>query len=153
MIDQRKATDALLALIQEATGMPCGDVQIPAAGTGPAPPPYYLLHTIANTLSGAPLADLNEDASIVYQVTCVSGPDPAKPNSRGAREQAEWMAGKVRSAVLGRDPDSLEWLHDLAVPGAKVMGRGPEAEAGVTNDPGDAIISYVLRFRIDLTAA
>jgi hypothetical protein len=39
------------------------------------------------------------------------------------------------------------------VPGAKVICRELDTEPGGTSDPSDAIMSYVQRFRFDLTAA
>lgn len=153
MLMRRPFTDALLALITSGTGKPCGDTQIPDAGAGLADPPYYLLYPMPATLSGAPYADLNEDATWVYQLTAVSGPDPDVPNSRPARAQAEWMADKARAVVLDRNPVSGLWLHPISVPGLSVMARAMEAEPGVTNDPADAIISYVQRFAFQVTAA
>jgi hypothetical protein len=104
-------------------------------------------------VSGAPFADENEDASIVYQITSVSGPNPDVPNSAGSMEQTEWMADKAREVFLARSPATGLWLHQLVVPGVKVMTRSLETEPGGTNDPADAIIGYVQRFRLDLTPA
>jgi hypothetical protein len=141
-------TAALAALLTAETGKPVGLSRMPQAN-----PPYYLLYSVDTSLSGAPLADDNEDLSVVYQITCVSGPDPAKPNSSGTLDQAEWLADKARAAILGRDAASGEWTAPLAVPGAKVMCRELDTEPGGTSDPTDGIISYVLRFRFDLTPA
>ncbi|PVC80610.1 hypothetical protein DBP19_36340 [Streptomyces sp. CS090A] len=149
MIDRLPVTMALSALLTSATNLPVGRGSKPPT----APPPYFLLYAMPATLSGAPLADEHEDASFVYQVTSVSGPDPTKPDSRGVADQAEWMADKVRKAFLGRDPVTGLWLRPLTIPGAKVIARSLDAEAGGTNDPADAIMSYVQRFRFDLTPA
>jgi hypothetical protein len=92
-------TTALAAMLAAATGKPVGRSRIPSSA-----PPYYLLAFIDQSVSGAPLADLNEDASLVYQVTCVSGPDPARPGSTGSPEQVDWLADRARAAILGRDP-------------------------------------------------
>jgi hypothetical protein len=116
-------------------------------------PPYYLLHSITATYSGAPFSDRHEDASFIYQVTPVSGPDPAKPNSFGLADEAEFMADKAREVAYGRHPATGLWLHPLTVEGARFIARGPDVEAGGTNDPSDAIMSYVQRFRFDLTSA
>ncbi|KPC70377.1 hypothetical protein ADL35_38775 [Streptomyces sp. NRRL WC-3753] len=88
----------------------------------------------------------------MYQVTCVSGPDPARPNSAGSADQGEWMADKAREAFLGRNPATGLWLYPIVVPGAKVTARRLDVEAGATSDPGDAIMSYVLRTAISLTS-
>ncbi|HEX5568026.1 MAG TPA: hypothetical protein VFY14_14050 [Streptomyces sp.] len=148
MIDRRKVTAALAALLTAETGMPVGLGRMPKAN-----PPYYLLYSVDTSVSGPPLADESEDISLVYQVTSVSGPDPAKPSSTGTLDQAEWLADKARAAILRRDPVTGRWAAPLAVPGARVMGRALEIEPGGTSDPNDAIISYVQRFRFDLTPA
>ena len=140
---------ALSALLSSATSIPVGRGSMPVG----ANLPYYLLYALPAKLSGAPLADEHEDASYVYQVTSVSGPDPSNPDSRGVADQAEWMADKARKVFLGRDPATGLWLHTLTIPGAKVTGRSLDVEAGGTNDPADAIMSYVQRFRVDLTPA
>ncbi|KIF66289.1 hypothetical protein HY68_36930 [Streptomyces sp. AcH 505] len=115
-------------------------------------PPYSLLYPLEAIASGAPFSDLNEDASFVYQITSVSGPDPTDPDSFGVSDQSEWMADKTRKAILGRDPTTGLWLNQLDIPGAKVVCRELDTEPGATNDPSDAIMSYVQRFRFDLTS-
>ncbi|HEX5566597.1 MAG TPA: hypothetical protein VFY14_06650 [Streptomyces sp.] len=150
MIDRRQVTKALLALTPAATGLPCGDGAAPVGGVEP---PYYVLYALHATYSGAPFADLHEDASLVYQWTCVSGPDKTRPGSRGSRDQAEWMADKVRRALLGRDRTTGAWLHPLTVPGAHCTGRSLDTEPGGRNEPADAIMGYDVRIRFDLTAA
>lgn len=149
MIDRLPVTMALSALLASATKLPVGRGSKPANTI----PPYYLLYSIPAEVSGAPLADEHEDASFVYQVTSVSGPDPAKQDSRGVADQAEWMADKARTAILGRDPVTGLWLRTLTIPGVKVQSRSLDVEAGGTNDPSDAIMSYVQRFRFNLTPA
>lgn len=154
MIQRRQVTAALQTLIATATGKPCGRGAIPTSDTGTeVVPPYYLLYPLDGGVSGPPLVDDASDASYVYQVTCVSGPDPAVPQSRGTTDQAEWLADKARSAVLARDPATGRWVNPLTADGAVCMCREIDAEPGATSDPGDAIISYVIRFRFDLTPA
>lgn len=150
MIRRRLVTDWVETTLATATGLPVGSGRRPATGQEP---PYYLLYSVGTDLSGAPLADTLEDASLVYQITSVSGPDPALPDSTGVLDQAEWMADKARQALLGRDPATGLWLHPLTVPGVRCTARSLDAEPGGTNDAADAIISYVQRFRFDLTPA
>lgn len=150
MIARRTFTHALTTMLATATGFAVGRGAMPTTVTKP---PYYVLYGLDTDLSGPQLADLNEDLSLVYQLTSVSGPDPAVANSKGTVDQAELLADRARAAVLGRDPATGLWLHALTVPGVKVRGRSLETEPGATNDPGDAIISYVQRFRFDLTPA
>ncbi|MER5277811.1 hypothetical protein ABT025_18910 [Streptomyces sp. NPDC002809] len=148
MIDRRPFSNALAALLASTTGFPVGRGRMPDSK-----PPYLLLYSLDGAVSGAPLADENEDASFVYQVTCVSGPDPARPGSTGTVEQAELLADKVKRSILARDASTGQWVTPLTVPGIKVMCREVDVEPGGTNDPGDAIISYVIRFRFNLTPA
>ena len=148
MIERLPVTMALSALLTSATSI--------AVGRGRKPkdtePPYYLLHALPAAYSGAPFTDLNEDSSLVYQVTSVSGPNPVNPDSHGVADQAEWMADKARTAILGRDPATRLWLHELSIPGVRVIGRSLDTEPGGTSDQSDAIMSYVQRFRFDLTS-
>ncbi|MFH9389884.1 hypothetical protein [Streptomyces albidoflavus] len=147
MIARLPVTMAMSALLTSASGLPVGRGQQPGK-----PPPYYLLYSLDTQLGGPPFADMNDDVTFVYQVTCVSGPDPARPNSAGSADQGEWMADKAREAFLGRDPATGLWLYPIVVPGAKVTDRRLDVEAGATSDPGDAIMSYVLRPAISLTS-
>lgn len=149
MIARLPVTMALSALLASATNLPVGRGSKPPN----VAPPYLLLYAMPAELSGAPLADEHEDASLVYQVTSVSGPDPSKQDSRGIADQAEWMADKVRTAILGRDPVTGLWIRSLTIPGVKVIGRSLDTEPGGSSDPADAIMSYVQRFRFDLTPA
>ncbi|MGW3401186.1 hypothetical protein [Streptomyces zhihengii] len=150
MISRRKFTDAACALLAAQAAMP--------VGRGKAPPdvehpPYYLAYAMGLELVGETLADDHQDASIVLQITSVSGPDPAHPDSGGELSQVEWMADKAREVFLKRDPVTGLWVHPIVVPGVRVYARSLETEAGGTNDPADAIIGYVQRFRFDLTPA
>ena len=147
MIKRRAVTAALKTLL-ESTGRPVGLGRMPQAQ-----PPYFILYDVDTSVSGAPFADDNEDLSVVYQVTTVSGPDPATQGSAGALDQAEFWADKAREAVLSRDPATGLWVTALTVAGARVMCRELEIEPGGTSDPADGIISYVQRFRFDLTPA
>jgi hypothetical protein len=148
VIDKRLAAKAVHALLATATGKPVGDGRMPQAD-----PPYYLLYVVDTTVTGAPLADDNEDMTLIVQVTSVSGPDPAKPGSSGTLEQAMWMADKARRAFLARDPATGEWVNPLVLDGVKNTARSVEIEPGGTSDPNDAIINDVQRFRFDLTGA
>ncbi|MDX3232890.1 hypothetical protein [Streptomyces sp. ME19-01-6] len=148
MIEKRLVTNALATLLGAATSLPVGRSVMPGSG-----PPYYVLTPVDTSVSGAPYTDASEDMSLVYQVTAVSGPSASQPGSAGTLEQAEGMADKARTAILGRNAVTGQWLHLLTVTGAFCMCRELETEPGATSDPADGIISYVLRFRLDLTAA
>ncbi|QBJ94423.1 hypothetical protein D0Z67_29065 (plasmid) [Streptomyces seoulensis] len=149
MISRLAASRAVAALLAEATGLPVGRGHAPNG----AQAPYYLLYSVDTSLSGAPFADLNEDALTVYQVTSVSGPDPTVLSSAGLEDQAEWMADKARQAFLLRDSVTGRWRYPLTVPGYRDMARTLDTEPGGTSDPADGIISYVQRFSIAWTPA
>ncbi|MFJ8677218.1 hypothetical protein [Streptomyces sp. NPDC093589] len=151
MIERRTATNALAALLGTATGLPVGRGVLP---TGPAnATAYYVLTPLGSTLSGAPWADMNEDLSLVVQVTSVSAPDKTRPGTAGTLEQVEGLADKARAAFLARNPATGQWTNPLTITGVRCMCRELETEPGAMNDPADGIISYVQRFRFDLTPA
>jgi hypothetical protein len=148
VIEKRKATKAFADLLAAATSLPVGRGQKPQNE-----PPYYIVYSLDTDVSGAPYPDDNEDASLVWQVTSVSGPSSTVASSTGYLDQVEWMADAARTAVLGRDPATGRRLHALEVPGYRDIARTLDTEPGGTSDPTDAIISYVQRFRIDLSPA
>ncbi|WP_330479860.1 hypothetical protein OG301_39295 (plasmid) [Streptomyces platensis] len=151
MIERRMVTNALAALLSAATSLPVGRGVLPASPANATA--YYVLTSLDSTLSGAPYADMNEDLSLVIQVTSVSAPDKTRPGSAGSLEQAEGLADKARTAFLARNPTTGQWTNPLAVSGVRCMCRELETEPGAMNDPADGIISYVQRFRFDLTPA
>jgi hypothetical protein len=148
VIPSRVFTDALITALATASQQPVGHGRRPDG----QPSRYYILHRVDRQTSGAPFSDLNEDATLVYQVTSVSGPDPEDPDSFGTQSQMEWMEDKAREVFLGRDPVTRRWLHDITAPGIKVMTRRPGAEPGGTPDATDGIMSSAIRFAFDLTS-
>ncbi|MCX5206748.1 hypothetical protein OG897_35755 [Streptomyces sp. NBC_00237] len=142
MIDRSPMNRAVQELLAKVTGKPCGLGALPLAGGKPAPLPYTVLYPLGGSVSGAPLADLGEDAVFVYQVTAV-----------GARtDQAEWLADKVRRAILGRTSTGA-WANGLGVPGVDVWARDLDADAG-TDDTGasDGVVTSSQRYRISATS-
>jgi len=148
VISNRAVTSALAALLASKTGKPVGKGRKPDG----SPAAYYILWRIDRQTSGAPFSDLNEDATLIYQLTCVSGPDKNTSGSFGTQDQLEWLEDKGREVFLGRDPNTGLWLHPLIIPGVKVMGRRPDVEAGGTPDPADGIMSSASRYALDLTS-
>ncbi|MFK0288238.1 hypothetical protein ACIQVL_48375 [Streptomyces sp. NPDC090499] len=148
MISRRLATLAVAEMLGTVTELPVGRGQKPQGE-----PPYYILYSVDASVDGAPFTDLNEDASLVWQVTSVSGPSTSVISSTGYLDQAELMADLARAAILERSPVTGLWVNSLTVPGYKVICRELETEPGGTSDPSDAIISYVQRFRLDWTPA
>lgn len=154
MIEKRLVTNWVAQTLAAASGMPVGRGRKP---TDDAAPPYYLLYSVDTSVSGAPLADQSEDASLVYQITSVSGPDLDVAQSTAAQDQTEWMADKARATFLARDPATGLWLHPLTVPGVSCTTRALEVEwggvPGGTSEQESAIMTYVQRFRFNLTPA
>jgi hypothetical protein len=154
VIEKRLVTNWVVETLASASGMPVGRGRQPSTGDDP---PYYLVYSVDTSVSGAPLADLNEDASLVYQVTSVSGPDLDVGQSTATQEQTEWMADKARSTFLARDPGTGLWLRTFTVPGVSCMTRSLEVEwggqPGGTSEQEAAMMTYVQRFRFGLTPA
>jgi hypothetical protein len=154
VIEKRFVTDWVETTLSTAAAMPVGRSRVP---TTSSVPPYYLLYSVDTRVGGAPLADMNEDGSFVYQITSVSGPDPNVPQSTADLDQLEWMADKARATFLGRNPSTGLWSYPLTVAGASCMTRSLEVEwggqPGGTSEQEAAIMTYVQRFRFDLTPA
>lgn len=149
MIDTRPFTKAFVAMLATVTGKKVGEGRRPDdVGLSH----YYIVYFITRTSDGAPVTDLNEDATLTYQITSVSGPDPTDPDSYGTQDQLQWLDDKARRAVLERNPTTGRWLNDLTAPGIKVMARAHAGEAGETPDPSDAIMSSAQRFTFTVTS-
>jgi hypothetical protein len=148
VISTRVFTNALIAMLAAGTGKPVGKGRRPDG----SPSDYYILWRVDRATDGAPYTDLNEDATLIYQVTSVSAPDPQDPDSFGTQSQLEWLEDKAREVILGRSPVTGQWLHDLNPTGMKVIARRPDVEPGGTSDPADGIMSSAIRFAFDLTS-
>lgn len=152
MIEKRLVTNWVVETLSTASGKPVGRGRQPS---GVDDPPYYLVYSVDTSVSGAPFADRSEQASLVYQVTSVSGPDLDVAQSTATQEQTEWLADKARTAILGRDPATGLWLHPFTVPGISCMTRTLETEwgggPGGTPEQEAAIMTYAQRFRFGLT--
>lgn len=149
MIKTRVFTNALAAMLAAGSGKPVGKGRRPDGN----PASYYILWRVDRNTDGAPYTDLNEDATLVYQVTAVSGPDPSDPDSYGTQDQLEWLEDKAREVILGRDPATRRWLHELNPPGIRVIARRPDIEVGGTPDPTDGIMSSASRFAFQVNSA
>lgn len=154
MIEKRLITNWVVATLETASQLPVGRGHQPASADDP---PYYLVYSVDTSVGGAPLADRSEEASVVYQVTSVSGPDLDVAQSTASQDQTEWMADRARTAFLARDEATGLWLHPLTVPGVSCMTRALEVEwggvPGGTSEQEAAIMTYVQRFRFALTTA
>ncbi|MEV8248071.1 hypothetical protein AB0R01_30510 [Streptomyces rochei] len=154
MIQKRLVTDWVETTLAAASGKPVGRGRAPTSGQAP---PYYILYSVDTHVFGAPFADRSEDGSFVYQITSVSGPDPTIPQSTADLDQLEWMADKARTTFLARDSATGLWAHPLTVPGVSCLTRGLDVEwggqPGGTSEQEAGIMTYVQRFRFNLTPA
>lgn len=152
MISRRQTVQAVHTALTTATGRPAGIGAVPFDQNGSTlPPPYYVIDLITFTTSGAPYADLNEDAYAVVQIRTVSGPSDGA--ARGTAPQAQLWADRAAAALLGRDPDTGAWTTPITVPGAAVISRALDTDMGESSDASAAIVSYDQRIRLHLTPA
>lgn len=104
--------------------------------------PYFIVYPLTAGLSGPPFgAGRHDDVEWLYQVSAYS--------ERG--DQLEWMRDKALEVFLGKAPDGT-WLHDLAVPGMKIMERNLAEDSGIGESAG-GIIPSDLRFSLLVTPA
>jgi hypothetical protein len=151
MIDRGPVTEAVEALLATLTGKPVGLITVPLdPDTGaPYPPPYTLLYPLDHTADDGTLGDRHRAAVSDYQATFVSGPAPGHPDSQGTGVQSQWLADKGRKVIERPADGSPGYAHPLTIPGVDCYRREAR-EAGATSDPGDAIITSVIRFRFYL---
>lgn len=151
MIQRLPVTQGLQALLASLTGKPVGLRSVPLDAKGsPVPPPYTLLYPQDRNDDTATLADNQRAAVLDYQATFVSGPTPGVPDSRGGDEQAQWMADRGWKVVERPADGTAGYAHPLNVGAGVTCWRREAREAGGTSDPGDAIITSVIRFRLFL---
>lgn len=109
-------TRAIVALLESATERPCAAVHPPYPGGDaavPAPFPYSILYPITGgALSGSFFYHPEEDAAFAYQVTSCGERD----------DQADALADKVRTAILGRDSGG-SFLYPLSIGNLIVQDR------------------------------
>lgn len=134
-------TKALRTLLAEVTGKPCEIRRIPqtpkldpqtkepilsdgVATLIPVEAPFTILWPLYSTYSGPGLHDAHADVIWTYQAQVAT--------LRG--DQAEVFHGKVVEAIVGVDADG-RFVHDLDVPGMRVMGRTLGQE---NNDEGSS---------------
>lgn len=141
MIDRAHVTSALREMLAEATGKPCGRGRLPQVAGQPAPLPYTVLYPQGGAVGGAPLADRAEDAHLVYQVTVVAA----------RTDQAEWLADRVRQALLGRTSTG-EWAHPLVAEGAEVWARELLLDDGVSDQDGAGVVTGVQQYELSMTS-
>lgn len=136
IVERRPITSALAAFLALETGKPVGQGTVPLTAAGiPAEPPYAIVYPLTGGDTWGPTYDGPEEgADLPYQVTSV-----------GLRlDQAEWMADRVRQAMLRRLNGAL--AAQLAVPGVNVLDRalsgfgGADREGDVVSIPDSFIV-------------
>lgn len=125
----RTHTDALIAALQ-AMGLEVGDAVAPDDT-----PPYVVVYAIPGGTASGTLARPDDDAELVYQVTCVGL----------TRQQAEWLADKA--LTLLETP--------LSVSGRSIARVALDLHAGVSRDDSRTPPYFVAmpRFRLYSTPA
>ncbi|MGI5526807.1 hypothetical protein ACQEVX_05070 [Streptomyces syringium] len=138
MISHASITEALRTMLEEAVGKPCGRGALPSPGGKPAPLPYLVLYPLGVHVGGAPLADLSEDATLIFQVTVVAS----------RTDQAEWLADRVRAGVLDR-ASSGQWVNPILLPAGEVWARELLADEGADQSSADdGVVTYVQQYRL-----
>lgn len=123
---QREHTDALIAAL-EATSIAIGDandrtVDGDLIGGWQGPPgesefrPYAIVYPLPGGTFDGTLADPDDDADLLYQITCVGG----------TRQQCEWVADQIHDVLT--DPGTV------TVPGRSVVRVVPDMAGGVRRD-------------------
>lgn len=129
--DRRPLTAALVQFLANRTGRPIGE------GTAPfdAQVPYAVVYPLPGGNTWGPTyTGPDEGADVPYQVTCVGLRD----------DQAQWMADRVRQAMVGRTDGQLV---PLVVPGMTVLDREMAGYGGLDRE-GDVVSvpdSYTIR--------
>lgn len=128
----RLHTDAVLARLGDAPdegglGLKVGDAKAPAGG-----PPYAVLYAIAGGATSGTLGELDADAELIYQVTCVGN----------SRKQAEWLADEAKGLLEG-----------LIVAGRSIPRIALDSNPGIAvdNEQTPPIFTVPVRFRIFTT--
>lgn len=140
MITERlPVTIALVDFLAAQTGRPVGRAAAPVNVDGsPADPPYAVVWPLTGGATWGPTYDgPDEGADLPYQVTSVGLRD----------DQAEWLADRVRQAMLARSDGSLA---PLAVPGVVVLDRAITGFGGMDRE-GDVVSvpdSFVVRVTV-----
>ncbi|MCX4761911.1 hypothetical protein OG562_13185 [Streptomyces sp. NBC_01275] len=139
-VSGRLVSLAVQTMLASATTRSCGYGTAPTSSSTPtgATIPYSVLYPLGITTSGPAFGDADADARVLFQVTCVAS----------TAEQAEWMADKVRAAILGRSAKG-DFVNAVVVAGCAVIGRELDKEEGVTVSGG--VYSYVQRYVLTVT--
>ncbi|MFF7469893.1 hypothetical protein [Streptomyces sp. NPDC008092] len=138
-VSGREVSLAIQKTLAIATARSCGYGTAPTASSTPtgATIPYSVLYPLGVTTSGPPYGDGDADARVLVQVTSVAS----------TAEQVEWMADKVRTALLARL--SGTYVNTIAITGYIVIDRELDKEEGMSVSGG--VYSYVQRYVLTVT--
>jgi hypothetical protein len=128
----REHTDAVIEALKALSDYPVGDAVAPPGD----PAAFYTLYHIAGGNSSGNLGAPNDDAALIFQVTCVS---------KKSREQVEWLADKAYELLN----------NNLIVSGRKINRVDLEMFGGVQRDDKTEPPTYWItpRFRVFSTPA
>ncbi|MDX3241720.1 hypothetical protein [Streptomyces sp. ME18-1-4] len=138
-VSGREVSLAIQKTLATATGRSCGYGTAPTASSTPTGTtiPYSVLYPLGVTTSGPPYGDGDADARVLVQVTSVAS----------TAEQVEWMADKVRTALLARL--SGAYVNTITITGYVVIDRELDKEEGMSVSGG--VYSYVQRYVLTVT--
>lgn len=148
MAPREEFTNAVIDLLARGTGKLVGDAKAP-----PLPPgmperdfwPYCIVYSIPGGSSSGSLADPFEDSGLVYQVTSVGR----------TRQQAEWMADRVRNVWLSRTTRGTFQVPLVSPQGWTAAGRIPQDGSGGGVDregePPNEVFSVPDRYILQVT--
>ncbi|MER6131902.1 hypothetical protein [Streptomyces sp. NPDC001815] len=138
-VSGREVSLAVQKTLAASTGRSCGYGTAPTSSSTPTGTtvPYGVLYPLGVTTSGPPYGDGDADARVLFQVTSVAS----------TAEQVEWMADKVRTALLARSKGI--YSNAITVAGYAVMGRELDKEEGISVSGG--VYSYVQRYVLTVT--
>ncbi len=126
---RRTLTEALQTMLETATTRPVGVTRIPEDVNGvQATKPYAVIFPMKNSSYGGPVFCAPQaDGYFAFQIKCV-GERP---------DQVEWMADKVREALLDRDGTG-QFVTALTPTDLTVMDRYPGLDSpGTLYDSGN----------------
>ncbi|MEV4557200.1 hypothetical protein AB0K51_09395 [Kitasatospora sp. NPDC049285] len=140
-VQARVVSLGVQAALVASTGRSCGYGAAPLAADKPTGNtiPYCVLYPLGGTSGdGPPFGDADGDARMIYQVTSIGT----------TAEQAEWMADKVRTALLGRTSVGA-FVTPITAVGHVIIGRELDKDEGISVASG--VYSYVQRFVLHVT--
>jgi hypothetical protein len=144
VVQKQLITNALISMLATATSRPCGDHQSPP-GANLAQGYTYVYAIDGGSFDGPPLWSPESDATLVYQVTSVGQ----------NREQAEWLADRVRLTMTSRLPDGGFQVAFPVLAGMSVIHRSPDGTSpGVIPEgpPESRVYNIPERYRLSVVS-